>query len=133
MAPASARAGRHVTGPAVQRKTWNLAALFRLPTGKGQVWLKTTARFAADEASVIAAFARVDPALVPPVIGAGPRRVRLCWGPPACPVSCRRSQPIIIGVTVSGFDMATWPVPSIRCTSVSVRPVKTSVSDWGMK
>jgi hypothetical protein len=79
-------AGRRVTGPAVQRKTWNLAALFRLPTDKGPVWLKTTPRFAADEASVIAAFARVDPALVPPVIGAGPRRVLLghlpgedCW------------------------------------------------------
>jgi len=79
-------AGHRVTGPAVQRKTWNLAALFRLPTDKGPVWLKTTPRFAADEASVIAAFARVDPALVPPVIGAGPRRVLLghlpgedCW------------------------------------------------------
>jgi hypothetical protein len=83
-------AGRRVTGPAVQRKTWNLAALFRLPTGQGPVWLKTTPRFAADEASVIAAYARVNPALVPPVIGAGPRRVLLghlpgqdCWD--ACP------------------------------------------------
>jgi hypothetical protein len=37
-------AGRRVTGPAVQCKTWNLAALFRLPTGKGPVWLKTTPR-----------------------------------------------------------------------------------------
>ena len=46
--------GRRVTGPAVQRKIWNLAALFRLPTDKGPVWLKTTPRFAADEASVIA-------------------------------------------------------------------------------
>jgi hypothetical protein len=80
------RAGRGVTGPAVQRKTWNLAALFRLPTGEGPVWLKATPRFAADEGSVIAAFARVDPGLVPPVIGAGPRRVLLehlpgedCW------------------------------------------------------
>ena len=79
-------AGRRVTGPAVQRKTWNLAALFRLPTGKGPVWLKTTPRFAADEAAVIAAFAHLDPALVPPVIGAGRRRVLLehlpgedCW------------------------------------------------------
>ena len=79
-------AGRRVTGAAEQRKTWNLAALFRLPTDKGPVWLKTTPRFAADEASVIAAFARADPTLVPPVIGAGPGRVLLehlpgedCW------------------------------------------------------
>jgi hypothetical protein len=77
-------AGRRVTGPAVQRKTWNLSALFQLPTGKGPVWLKTTPRFAADEGSVIAAFARADPSLVPPVIGAGQRRVEQlpgedCW------------------------------------------------------
>ena len=79
-------AGRRVTGPAVQRKTWNLSALFQLPTGNGPAWLKTTPRFAADEGSVIAAFARADPSLVPPVIGAGQRRVLLehlpgedCW------------------------------------------------------
>ena len=79
-------AGRRMTGPAVQRKTWNLAVLFRLPTGKGPVWLKATPRFAADEASVIAALARADPTLVPSVIGAGQRRVLLehlpgedCW------------------------------------------------------
>lgn len=86
-----AGAGRHLTGPAVQRKAWNLAALFQLPTGPGPAWLKATPPFAADEARVIAAFARVDPTLVPPVIGAGPGRVLLehlpgedCWdaGPP---------------------------------------------------
>jgi Ser/Thr protein kinase RdoA (MazF antagonist) len=81
-----AAARRHVTGAAVQRKAWNLAALFQLPTAPAPVWLKATPRFAADEASVIAAFARVDPALVPSVIGAGPGRVLLehlpgedCW------------------------------------------------------
>ena len=79
-------AGRRVTGPAVQRKTWNLSALFQLPAGNGPVWLKTTPRFAAHEGSVIAAFARADPSLVPPVIGAGQGRVLLehlpgadCW------------------------------------------------------
>jgi Ser/Thr protein kinase RdoA (MazF antagonist) len=81
-----AAADRPMTGAAEQQRTWNLSALFRLPTGQGPVWLKATPRFAADEASVIAAFARVDPTLVPPVIGAGPRRVLLehlpgedCW------------------------------------------------------
>jgi hypothetical protein len=81
-----AAAGRRRCGPAVQRKTWNLAALFRLPTDEGPVWLKTTPSFAADEAGVIAALARADPTLVPPVIAAGPRRVLLghlpgedCW------------------------------------------------------
>ena len=49
-----------------------------------------TPSFATDEASVIAAFARVDPTLVPPVIGAAPRRMLLddlpgqdCWDAPA--------------------------------------------------
>jgi hypothetical protein len=81
-----AAAGRPMTGTAEQQRTWNLSALFRLPTGQGPVWLKATPRFATDEASAIAAFARVDPTLVPPVIGAGPRRVLLehlpgedCW------------------------------------------------------
>ena len=81
-----AATGRPMTGAAEQQRTWNLSGLFRLPTGQGPVWLKATPRFATDEASVIAAFARVDPALVPPVIAAGPRRVLLehlpgvdCW------------------------------------------------------
>ncbi|MGH3389453.1 MAG: aminoglycoside phosphotransferase family protein [Actinomadura sp.] len=81
-----AAAGRPMTGPVEQRRTWNLAGLFRLPTGQGPVWLKTTPRFAADEADVIGAFARVDPGLVPTVIAAGDRRILLehlpgedCW------------------------------------------------------
>ena len=81
-----AAAGRPATGAAEQQRTWNLSALLRLPTGQGPVWLKATPRFATDEASVMAAVARADPTLVPPVIGAGPRRVLLehlpgedCW------------------------------------------------------
>ena len=84
-----ARRGPPLTGPAVQRRTWNLAALFQLPTAQGPAWLKMTPSFATDEASVIAAFARVDPTLVPQVIGAVPRRVLLehlpgedCWDAP---------------------------------------------------
>jgi hypothetical protein len=79
-------AGRPMTGPAGQRRTWNLSGLFQLPTGTGPVWLKATPPFAADEAGVIAAFARADPSLVAPVIGAAPGRVLLehlpgedCW------------------------------------------------------
>jgi hypothetical protein len=79
--------GRPVTGPPVQRRTWNLAGLFRLPTGRGPVWLKATPHFAADEAAVIGEFARVDPRLVPAVLAAGEGRVLIehipgedCWG-----------------------------------------------------
>jgi hypothetical protein len=83
-------AGRPVNGPVVQRKTWNLAGLFRLPTARGPVWLKTTPPFAADEAAVIATVARLDPDLVPVVVAAEPGRLLLehlpgedCWDAPA--------------------------------------------------
>jgi hypothetical protein len=75
-----------VTGPLEQRKTWNLAGLFRLPTADGPVWLKATPPFAADEARVIAAFAAVDPTLVPTVLAEDRGRMLLahlpgrdCW------------------------------------------------------
>ena len=78
--------GRPVTGPVEQRRTWNLAGLFRLPTGQGPVWLKATPGFASDEAAVIAAYGRVDTGLVPTVLAAGEHRVLLehipgedCW------------------------------------------------------
>lgn len=81
--------GRPVTGPVEQYRTWNLAGLFRLPTADGPVWLKATPPFATDEAAVIAAFARVDPGLVPTVLAAGDHRILLahlpgedCWDAP---------------------------------------------------
>ena len=70
-------AGRPMTGAARQRRTWNLACLFRLPTRSGPVWLKATPPFATDEAAAIGAFAQVDPGMVPAVIAAGERRVLL--------------------------------------------------------
>ncbi|WP_228121157.1 aminoglycoside phosphotransferase family protein [Streptomyces fagopyri] len=85
-----AAAGRPVTGPVEQRRTWNLAGLFRLPTARGPVWLKATPRFAADEAAAISAFARVDTGLVPVLVGSAERRVLMehipgvdCWQPSA--------------------------------------------------
>ncbi len=85
--------GRPVTGPVEQRRTWNLAGLFRLPTGQGPVWLKATPHFASEEATVIAAFAEVDAGLVPTVLGSGERRVLLehipgedCWAADAATV-----------------------------------------------
>jgi hypothetical protein len=81
--------GTPLTGPIEQRKTWNLAALFRLPTADGPVWLKTLPPFAADEARVMAAFAAVDPTLVPSVLASAPGRLLLadlpgedCWQAP---------------------------------------------------
>lgn len=85
---ALASMGRPVTGPVEQRRTWNLAGLFRLPTARGAVWLKTTPHFAADEAAVVSAFARVAPGLVATLLGSGEHRMLMehipgkdCWGP----------------------------------------------------
>jgi len=83
-------ASRHVGlgGRPGQRKTWNLAGLFRLPAADGPVWLKAIPAFAAAEPAAIAAFAEVDPALVPAVLASAPGRLLLadvpgadCWDP----------------------------------------------------
>ena len=75
-----------VTGRPVQRKTWNLSGLFLLPTADGPVWLKAIPSFAAAEPAAIAAFAEVDPNLVPAVLASAPGRLLLadvpgadCW------------------------------------------------------
>jgi hypothetical protein len=81
-------AAAHVTltGRPVQRKTWNLSGLWRLPTDSGPVWLKAIPPFAAAEPVAIRALAAVDPALVPAVVASAPGRLILgdvpgvdCW------------------------------------------------------
>jgi hypothetical protein len=76
----------HLTGRPAQRKTWNLAGLFRLPTADGPVWLKAIPSFAAAEPTAIAAVAQVDPGLVPTILASAPGRLLLadvpgtdCW------------------------------------------------------
>jgi phosphotransferase family enzyme len=87
---ARAAVGVRLTGPVEQRKTWNLAGLFRLPTAEGPVWLKALPPFAADEAQAMAAIRAVDPTLVPTVVASAPGRLLLadlpgedCWHAPA--------------------------------------------------
>lgn len=45
--------GRRRTGPAVQRRTWNLSSLWTIPTDAGDVWLKAVPPFLAHEGRVL--------------------------------------------------------------------------------
>ncbi|MFL6081112.1 MAG: phosphotransferase family protein [Ornithinibacter sp.] len=45
--------GMERVGPAQQMRSWNLSALWRLPTGEGPVWLKAVPGFFAHEGDVI--------------------------------------------------------------------------------
>ncbi|MCC9708143.1 aminoglycoside phosphotransferase family protein [Streptomyces sp. MNU76] len=103
--------GRPVTGPVRQRRTWNLAGLFRLPTGQGPVWLKATPRFASDEAAVIAAFARVDAGLVPTVLASDERRMLLehvpgedCWAADAATVEAGVRRTVAAQAALAGRE-----------------------------
>lgn len=66
-----------VVGRPVLHKTWNLAALWRIPVAGGHAWLKATPPFAADEAAAIGLLGAVDPGLVPRVLASAPGRVLL--------------------------------------------------------
>jgi hypothetical protein len=57
-----------------QIRTWNLSSIWRLPTSNGPVWLKVVPPFFAHEGIVLPL---LDPAVVPPVLGAEPGRVLL--------------------------------------------------------
>ncbi|MFG1925603.1 aminoglycoside phosphotransferase family protein [Cryptosporangium sp. NPDC048952] len=67
-----------MTGRPVQHKTWNLAALWRLPVVGGFAWLKATPPFAADEA---AAIGMLGSGLAPRVLASAPGRVILAEVP----------------------------------------------------
>jgi Phosphotransferase enzyme family len=92
-----------LTGRPMQRKTWNLSCLFRLPAASGPVWLKAIPPFAAAEPAALAAFAEVDPGLVPAVLASGPGRLLLA----DVPGTERRDQsPQVIADTVRRFVAA---------------------------
>lgn len=57
---------------AVQQRTWNLSAIWRLDTGGTPVaWLKQTPRFLSHEPAVLGLVSGVAPGLVPPLLAAG--------------------------------------------------------------
>jgi hypothetical protein len=61
-------------GPAVQHRTWNLSAIWSMPTGSGRAWLKCVPGFFAHEGAVLGMLAGGG---TPELIGAGGHRVLL--------------------------------------------------------
>jgi hypothetical protein len=69
-----ADAGIAMTGYPVQVRTWNLSSIWRLPTGAGDVWLKSTPPFCAHEGAVMS---RLPAGVTPPVLAFQTGRVLL--------------------------------------------------------
>jgi hypothetical protein len=58
---------------AVQQRTWNLSAIWRLAVGEAPVaWLKQVPTFFGHEAAVLGLVGTVSPGLAPPLLAAGP-------------------------------------------------------------
>ncbi|MEZ5410230.1 MAG: aminoglycoside phosphotransferase family protein [Acidimicrobiales bacterium] len=74
-------AGRPLTGRPEQVRTWNLSSVWRMPTARGPVWLKSVPPFLAHEGPLLASLDGLTtgggPAAVPPVLAAEPGRVLL--------------------------------------------------------
>lgn len=72
-------AGRPLTGPAEQVRTWNLSSVWRIPTAEGWVWLKSVPPFLGHEGPLLGWLEGLDaggrPAAVPPLLAAEPGRV----------------------------------------------------------
>ncbi len=67
-----ADAGVARTGAPEQVKTWNLSTLWRLPTERGNVWLKVAPHFFAHEGAIMS---RIGPPVTPVLYAAEPGRI----------------------------------------------------------
>ncbi|MFT4295023.1 MAG: aminoglycoside phosphotransferase family protein [Micropruina sp.] len=85
-----AASGIAVTGPATQVKTWNLSAVWRMPTDAGELWFKVVPDFFAHEGAIMSA---LGPPAVPAVYAAEPGRT------------------IMANVSGSNFDAAGAALP----------------------
>ena len=66
--------GRRRTGALRQRKTWNLSLLLSAAAEGGEVWVKATPPFLADEGGVVARITALDAVLPPTVLAHDPTR-----------------------------------------------------------
>jgi hypothetical protein len=117
-----------LTGRPVPVKSWNLSGLFRLPTADGPVWLKGIPSFAAAEPTAIAAFAQVDPDLVPTVLARGPGRLLLADIPG---VDCWEAAPPIVADAVHRLATAQARIgrPPAELPDRRLETLATAVDD----
>ncbi len=63
-----------IAGRPVQHRTWNLSAIWSIPTPEGKVWLKCVPRFYQHEAAVLRVLAEVVPGAGPTLLAADGHR-----------------------------------------------------------
>lgn len=98
------------TGRPEQFRTWNLSAIWRLPTWDGFTWLKVVPRFFAHEGAMLDLVRQVS-AAVPPLLGHAPGRVLLSEVPGEdlyrAPVDVLVEMvPLLVGVQAALADRA---------------------------
>src|SRR3984885_6246604 len=103
-----------LTGRPIQHKTWNLSALFRLPTADGTGWFKAVPGLAPGGAPARGAFAEAAPAMLPAVRASGPGRLLLADVPGA---NCRDASP----------QVAAEAVARLAAAQARIRPLHAAV------
>jgi Phosphotransferase enzyme family len=125
------------TGSAQQMRTWNLSALWRIPTTDGRIWLKAVPGFFAHEGAVIdwigtpVAPRLVDfapgRALVGDIVGAVNHEVK-------DPAALRPMVELLTGLQQRGIDrraeLVALGVPERRLETM-VTPIASTVEQWG--
>jgi hypothetical protein len=125
------------TGPAQQMRTWNLSALWRIPTTVGRIWLKAVPTFFAHEGAVIdwigapAAPRLIDFApgrtLIADIVGAVNHEVRE-------PTALRPMVSLLTGLQQRGVDrleeLLGIGVPDRRLATMVPR-IAAVVEQWG--
>jgi hypothetical protein len=140
------------SGPPVQHRTWNLASIWSIPAGRGNVWLKCVPGFFRHEAAVLQAL-RGSPA--PELLGADAHRMLLAELPgtdgyAADAVEQRRLVDELVqlqvgtvgatsGLLAAGVPDARWPVLVEQLSAVvsrrapEDRPLQALIGDAGRR
>jgi hypothetical protein len=132
-----ARQGLTPTGPAVQMRTWNLSAMWQLPTDAGLIWLKAVPDFFAHEGAVIN---WIGAPVAPRLVDFAPGRSLIADvpGPPnhevRAPAALRPMVHLLTGVQQRARDhldeLAAIGVPDRRLGTMVPR-IGSVVEQWG--